>query len=76
MGASPFVISSRAFPGPHSESDGGSRPLFSQSVSKQRAYEKAGERKGMKVLKAIGAGLAWFMKWVWNSAMEERRNKG
>ena len=30
----------------------------------------------MKVLKAIGAGLVWALKWVWNSAMEERRNKG
>lgn len=30
----------------------------------------------MKVLKAIGAGLVWVLKWVWNSAMEERRNKG
>ena len=28
LGASPFVISSRAFPGPHSESGRGLRPLF------------------------------------------------
>ena len=37
---------------------------------------KTRRTRKMKVLKAIGAGLVWVLKWVWNSAMEERRNKG
>ena len=39
MGAFPFVISPRAFPGPHSESEGESRPLFSPRL-RNRGQER------------------------------------
>ena len=51
MGAFPFVISPRAFPGPHSESDRESRPLFSLRL-RIRGQGKEGQSK-MKVIDRV-----------------------
>ena len=48
LGASPFVISSRAFPGPHSESGRRSRPLFFPPDTNTE-----GEKKGIMMKKVV-----------------------
>ena len=50
MGAFPFVISPRAFPGPHSESEGESRPLFSPRLrNRGQGKVRAKVRKVWKI---------------------------
>ena len=54
LGAFPFVISPRAFPGPHSKSRQGIAPSLSPPRPKQR--ERKGERENERKSQLLGSG--------------------